>query len=342
MDKKKLEVLKKDLQDGSSHFLDYLLSDNVSDTISLSGIRIRKVFSPLLRFVYGFQSEYKFVLDKREKLKRTNKGKIFIVNHRQGDDMVFSAMAAGKSGYFVFGNPILACEKFTNGFGLGAYGMIITKRDDKNSRKATTEKMRYVLENKGNIIIFAEGYWNLDDDGLSDDRHMADDHNSESWLIQDLNIGPLRLAQELGCDVVPVILHYDESNNMKCYARRGSAFRISKEDDVFVKKDEFKDIMNTMYYELMQKYSYHKRSDLESCGLTLKEQWELLKARLVAGCDIDRIGYKLDLRDEKRIGKAKVVKGVTVNEEAFEHLKYVNYDRSNAYLLSKKLTGIRR
>lgn len=236
INKDKIKILLDDIKNDTSHSLNYLLSNEVQETLSLHGIRIRKIFSPLMRFIYGFQSDYKFVLDSREKLSRGKLGKIFVVNHRQGDDMVLSAKAIAKSGYFVFGNPTLSCESFANGFGLWSYGMIIVKRDDKLSRKSAMEKMRYVIKNGGNIIIFPEGYWNLADNGQKDECHGADSHNSENWLIQDINIGVLRLAKELGCEIVPTILHYDEYNDMKCYARRGNSFKVLSNDDVFQKK----------------------------------------------------------------------------------------------------------
>jgi 1-acyl-sn-glycerol-3-phosphate acyltransferase len=203
--------------------------------------------------------------------------------------MVFSAKAVRKSGYFVFGNPTLACESLMNGFGLWSYGMILVKRDEKSSRQACMEKMRFLINNGANVIIFPEGYWNLADNGLKDEKHGADNHNSENWLIQDINIGVLRLAKELGCEIVPTILHYDEYNNMRCYARRGKAVSVSNTDDIFQKKDELLEIMDTMYYELMEKHSFYTRQQLEENNLSLKEQWELLKKKLISDCDIDKV-----------------------------------------------------
>ena len=338
----KIISIKNDIKYNQSHSLNYLLSNEVQETLSKRGIIIRKITAPLLRFIYGFQSDYKFVLDSREPLKYTKKGKIFIVNHRQGDDMVFSAKAIGKSGYFVFGNAILSLESLPNGYGLWAYGMILLDRNNQENRKACYKKMKYVLENGGNIIIFPEGYWNLSDDGQKDEKHLADGHNSENWLIQDFNIGAFRLAKETGCDIVPTILHYDEEGTMRCYARRGKTFHISEKDDIFQVKDEVLTYMRTIYYELMEKYSSYSRREIESEELTLKAKWEKLKEELLAFCDIDSVGYKLDLKDEKKIGKAKVMNGVITNEDAFEHLKYINYNKRNAYLLSRKNTGINK
>ena len=333
--------LKNDIKNGTSYSVDYLLSSEIEKTLSKKGIKVRKLFSPLLRLIYKTQTDYKLVKERSSVIKDKGKGKIFVINHRQADDIVLGANAVGESGYIVFGNKYLALDT-TNGLGLWAYGMILLDRDYDLNRNSTYEKMKYVIENGGNIIIYPEGYWNLDDDGLSDERHNADDHNSENWLIQDINIGVVRLAQETGCPIVPTILHYDETHKDICYSKKGDSFYVSKDDDIFAKKDELVEKMTTIYFGLMEKYSSYKRSYLERNGVTLKEQWEVLKQKLVSACDIDSIGYKLDLQNEKLIGKAKVVNTIITNEEAFEHLNDLDINENNAFLLSKRLSGRKR
>ena len=209
---KKIELLKKikkDLINKTSYSIDYLADLSVDKTVSEKGIKIRKIFSPLLRFLYSSQSKYKLIKEKKSGKIQSKNGKIFVVNHRQADDIVLGVNAIGEDGYIVFGNKNLVLDT-TNGLGLWAYGMIMLDREDKNSRHKTYEKMKFIIEHGGNIIIFPEGYWNLDDNGLSDYRHGSDLHNSESWLIQDINIGVIRLSQETSCPIIPTILHYDE------------------------------------------------------------------------------------------------------------------------------------
>lgn len=310
----------KDLINRTSHSVSFLLDNSVSKTISKKGILFRKVFAGLMRAVYLTQTDYKLVIHKREKLARSKNGKIFAINHRQADDIVLGANAVGKSGYIVFGNKYLALET-TNGIGLWAYGMILMERENVISRKATYEKMKYVIEHGGNIIIYPEGYWNLADDGQADEYHLADGHNSENWLIQDINIGIVRLAKETGCEIVLTILHYDEVGDKYCYAYRGKGIRVEEQDDIFVKKDELVHIMTNMYWGLMELYSQYRRVDLEKEGISLKQSWEGLKEQLRRDCDIERIGYQLDLADEKRIGKAKVVHPVVTSEEVFSWMQ---------------------
>lgn len=320
-----------DIRNGSSHSVDFLLKEDAQDCLSVSGIRVRKFFAPLLRLVYRTQTPYKIRIDHREPLAYSKKGRIFAINHRQGDDIVTGANVAGQSAYIVFGNKYLSLDT-TNGLGLWAYGMILLDRDNKTNRHNTYDKMKYVLEHGGNIIIYPEGYWNLGDNGEADERHGADGHNSENWLIQDFNIGIFRLAQETGCEIVPTVLHYDEHGKKVCYGRRGKVITVKADDDIFEKKEQLLTVMRTMYYEMMEKYSSYMRTELESNGQSIYEQWTELKKKLVKDCDIDRTGYHLDLADEKRIGKAKVAKPVTTQTDAFSHLQHLNLCKENAFL----------
>lgn len=334
--KQRVELLVNDLKNGTSHSVDFLKSNEVSKTLSVKGIKIRKIFSPFLRAIYKSQSEYKLVVDHREKLEKTKVGKIYILNHRQSDDIVLGVNAIKDSGYVLFGNDNLAFET-VNGLGLWAHGMIRLDRQDEFSRMSIPDKMKFVLQNGGNVIVYAEGYWNLVDDGKSDEKHLADGHKSENWLMQDINIGALKVAQELGAQVVPTLLHYDEVGEKRCYTRREGAITISKTDDIFEKKQEVLDVMNSSLYKMMDKYSYYKRKFLEKDGVTLKEQWDKLVKELIAACDIKQIGYELDMANEKLIGKAKVVKPVTTFEDTHEFLYKLKINKNNEFLFDQNL-----
>lgn len=327
-----------DLFHGTSHCVSYLQSLSVDDTLSVAGIHIRRVFAPALRLIYKTQTNYEIVIDSREKLSKSKLGRIYAINHRQADDIVIGANAVGKSGYVVFGNPHLAFETL-NGLGLWAYGMILVNRDIRASRRSAYEKMKFVIENGGNVIIYPEGYWNLEDNGEEDECHDADGHNSENWLIQDINVGILRLAKETKCEIVPTVLHYDEVKKKRCYISRGAPFRVTASDDVFTKKDELVSTMRNMYFALMEKYSSYKRAMLEEEGISLRVQWKTLGEGLCRACAIPRIGYRLNLTDEKRIGKAKVANPVITRSKAFEHLGMLTPCKENAFLFRGTTTN---
>lgn len=83
-----------DIKNGSSHSVDFLLKENVQDCLSVTGIRVRKIFAPLLRLFYRTQTPYKIKIDYREPLPHSKKGRIYAINHRQSDDIVIGANVA--------------------------------------------------------------------------------------------------------------------------------------------------------------------------------------------------------------------------------------------------------
>lgn len=329
-----------DLKNKTSNSVSFLLDDSVSKTLSKKGIWLRKSFAPIMRKAYLGQSEFKLIMDRKEPLPKTRVGKIFMINHTCADDIVLGVNVVKKSGYILFGNKYLSLDTI-NGIGLWAYGQILVDRDDDFSRMSSKEKMKFVLYNGGNVIIYPEGYWNLADDGQKDENHLADDHNSENWLIQDFNIGGFKLAQETGALIVPGILHYDAFGKKICVGSRLNPIEVTRKDNVFTKKDEVIQVFLDEKYRLMEKYSTYNKEILEE-EKSLKEQWEELKEYFICSCDIEKTGYKLDLADEKRIGKAKVINGVITNEEAFAHLDNLNYNKNNAWLLQKTYGGRRQ
>lgn len=324
-----------DIKNRTSYSIDYLLSHRVEDCLSVGGIALRKAISPILRTAYRHHIDYKVIVDQSAPLKKSRKGRIFAVNHRQKEDIIASMLVADSSAYVVFGGMDIALDTF-NGIGLWAYGMILIDRDNPHSRKSAYDKIKYVINHGGNVIIFPEGYWNIADDGEKDDVHGADGHNSDSWLVQDLNIGAFRLAQETECEIVPVILHYDETKGNICYGHRGQPFTVGKNDDVFQKKDRFLTIMHTEYYRLIEKYSSYNRRELEKCGQSMKQQNDAWIKHLLEVVEIPRTGYKMDLLNEKRIGKAKSKTHIVTPKEAFDHIRQITPTVENAFVFRNK------
>ena len=79
--KSKIELLmdlKNDIKNGTSYSVDYLLSSEIEETLSKKGIKVRKLFSPLLRLIYKTQTDYKLVKERSSGIKDKGKGKIFL------------------------------------------------------------------------------------------------------------------------------------------------------------------------------------------------------------------------------------------------------------------------
>ncbi len=324
-----------DIRNKTSRCIDHLLSHKVEECLSLPGLKIRKIISPLLRKVYRNYVPYEIIKDCAVPLSKTDKGRIFAVTHRQKEDIIISMIAAEDSACVLFGGLDIALDTM-NGLGLWAYGVILIDREDKQSRKAAYNKMKFAIEHGANVTIFPEGYFNIADDGEMDRTHGADSHNSDSWLVQDLNTGTFRLAQETGCEIVPVVLHYDETNGNKCYYHRGRPVTVSADDNIVEKKDQLLTIMNTEYYKLIEKYSSYSRSHLEADGVSLKEKNAQWVNHLLEVCEIGHTGYRMDMLQEKRIGKARNKKHVVTFKEAFSHLNQIVPSAANAFLFRNK------
>lgn len=327
--------LPNDIKNKTSHSIEHLLSNNIQDCLSVAGIAVRKAISPALRKAYRKHIRYSLVADSAVPLPQSNKGRIFAATHRQKDDIIISMCVADCSAYTVFGGTEIALDTL-NGLGLWAYGIILVNRNDKISRQSAYNKMKYVIEHGGNIIIYPEGYFNIADDGEMDDVHGADGHNSDSWLVQELNLGAFRLAQETGCEIVPMVLHYDETDGKVCYTHRGTPFTVAETDDIISKKDQLLAYMQTEYYKLIEKYSAYSRNQLEENGTSLKHQHQQWTSHQLKRVEISHTGYKMDMASEKQIGKAKTKKHVVTYKEAFAHIKDIVPSAKNAFIFRNK------
>ncbi len=326
--------LLKDLKNKTSYSITPLLSDRVEDCVSVFGIKLRRIISPILRKAYKSHIHHRIVIDYRAKLTKSKKGRIFAANHIQKDDIIISLNVADSSGYTLFGGlPIILGTG--NGLGLAAYGIILVDRDRKDSRKAAYEKMKYIINNGGNVFVYPEGYFNIADDGQADARHGADDHNSDSWLIQDMNMGIFRLAQETGSEIVPLILHYDTVGENICYGHRGTPLSVGTEDNIFEKKNQLVERMQTVYYNLIEKYSSYNRKTLETEGLSLKQQNKRFAEKILTETYVPHTGYIMDMAQEKYIGKAVNKKHIVTAQEAFAHLDRIVPSKNNAFLYRK-------
>lgn len=85
----------------------------------------------------------------------------------------------------------------------------------------------------------------------------------------------------------------------------------------------------------MEKYSNYTIEQLSKKGINLEKNWQELKKELINSCDIKKVNYHLDLLDEKRIGKAKVINPVITEEEVYQALDSVELTKNNASILTR-------
>lgn len=116
---------------------------------------------------------------------------IFVSNHGFRDDVLASVLAAGRHAYKICGSLPMFYNSF-NGFASSLIGDIVVNRKVKESRRASLEKAKRVLDLGTDLIIYPEGGWNK-----TMERPML-----ELWG------GVYEISKAAKCEVIPII-HYN-------------------------------------------------------------------------------------------------------------------------------------
>ncbi len=227
--------------------LEYLLDNNPDNVLSYRGIRIRKFINPVFRNLVQFTSNNKFHIERTCELPK-NRPLIFSPTHGFRDDVAMTIKTIGTHAYLLYGS-IPDFYYSIDGIALWVNGTIIVDRKNKESRKASKLKMKKAIELGANVIIFPEGVWN----------------KTENLIVQKLYPGIYDVAKETGALVVPVATILESGF---CHSIMEPPFDIteySKKEGLEVLRDK----MATAKYELMEKYSYCERKNLEP----INEYW---------------------------------------------------------------------
>lgn len=249
-------------------FLEYLLSNDSKKVISSAGIRLRKLIYPVLRVIAPLSTKNRLKIVQKAPLPKHDPV-IFACSHGFKDDVLFSALAAQKSAYILFGG----LERFfhtSDGLMLWLNGVILLDRDDRNSRRASIDKMIYAIRNGASIILFPEGSRN----------------RTANLPVQRLFSGVYDVVKETGAFVIPLVTHID---NGICYVSRGPAFDLGsydREKGLMFLRDQ----MATAKWELVEDYSPASRATVLG-GKSRNEYWkEYIRAMVT-----DRYGR--DMKD---------------------------------------------
>lgn len=285
-------------------FLERLLENNYKSGLSKHGILIRKIISPVIRFIVPFVTPN----SKLNVLRRAEIPKapvIFAATHGFREDAEHTVVMAGRQAYALNGSLEQTFNSF-DGIALWLGGMILVDRADKESRKSAKEKMVYALKLGASIIMYPEGTWN----------------KSPNELISGLFPGIYDVAKESGALVVPIATY---RNGNKAYGIRGEAFDICSYDrdiGIMVLRDK----MATMQFEMIEKYGQCKRSDLPY-GKDADRYWDKYIDDLMA--ELEFYEYELERHTKYR------PKGITSPKEAFEYLQHLVPCKENAFLFRK-------
>lgn len=253
------------------HLFGYLLKNDPDSTISKNGVKLRKYINYIIKKIGPSFLEVPQVFENRNDLTNSKKydndillpdhSVIWASNHAFKDDTLASILALKRNAYIIFGS-VPQFYNTIDGFTAWLNGVIMTNRKVKNSKSASLEKVKKVVEYGADIMMFPEGVWN----------------KTSEKLIINFWPGIYRIATENNMKVVPVV-HYikdccetkttdniihtvvDDPIDLSCMSEKAGL-------------EYLREVIGTWYYLMMEKYGKSTRKE-EMIGYSSSiEKWE--------------------------------------------------------------------
>ena len=293
----------------NNRFLNYLLDHDPEKTASKRGLSFRRFLRPVFDVIIPLKTPDKLQILSRGKLPAEGRPIIFAATHGFKEDVDNSLLTIGRHAYILVGS-LEQFFKTTDGILAWANGVILVDRTDKESRKASKEKMVHILKMGGNVLMFPEGTWNL----------------SPNQLVAGIFPGVYDTAKEAGALVAPVATH---RHGEMVYSILGNAFDITKYERSRGLKI-LRDKMATLKWRIMEgKTPVIKRSTLptgDEADLYWQQQISDLK---------DEVDYFEHELEERSVYKHK---DIIHKDEVFDFMKRMLPHHKNAFLFNRKLT----
>lgn len=256
----------------------------------------KKFIHPLLLNIMKITLKQKLVLFNDNKINYDGPV-IYAVNHTNSHDVPAVSNVIKEHCYILAGTENLRLiERIM--FHLNGV-IFINRKNSERKNKSKDEIIKLLLEGN-NLLIFPEGTWNI----------------LENQIMLPLNWGIVEIAKKANVPVIPIALEYYDD---VYYANVGDAISFDIQETKQEGISKLRDSMATLRWEIWEKYSQVKRSDisLESFNQELEKAYSEYK--------------KLDKEYEKTL-----ILNLNDNaDQVFEHLKHLNYNQNNAFLLGK-------
>lgn len=276
---------------------------------SIKNVDTRKKAYYLLRQLLVAQriinrNKIEIIGDKREK---TTKPIIYAVNHIGKFDIEIVLEALKDHTYVLLGDPEYMYHTVEDAF-LRLNGVIYVDVYNKGDRKVAKETTIKLLHQGGNVMWFPEGIWNL----------------SPNQIILPCSYGIIDAALESDAVIVPVGI---EQVDNKFYVNIGSNIYLNqyedKKHDNHFKKVAIRDLrdrMATLKWEIWEQLGHNIRENIPN---DYYEKFVNERIEEWPNFTIDDIN--------NRVFKEK---GISTYDEVFEHLKHIDYNYDNAFLLN--------
>ena len=224
---------------------------------NLRGINWRDKLHPILLKLFSLnrclidKQTLTVINDKREK---TDKPVIYAITHIGKFDLQIVSEAIKDHQYTFAGDPE-TMYRTSDGFFLSLNGLVYCDTESKTDRRIAQATAIDLVKENQNLMIYPEGVWNL----------------SANLLMLPLFSGVINIAQQTGCDIIPVAI---EQYGNDFVVNIGSNFKVNEEflDDadnkkyVETKKEQLRNIMATLKWEIIESRPMIKRTDLGDYG----------------------------------------------------------------------------
>lgn len=250
----------------------YLLDPEDMSSFTKEGIKKRKVFNAIVRRLGPAFLKTKQIMEDRKELAGDyfdvaplnipDEPVIFVSNHGFRDDILGSLLAAGRHAYVMFGS----LPQFYNeieGPLLFGNGTILVNRKVKESRAASLDKSKSVIENGCSLIVFPEGVWN----------------KSPNQLTLPLWRGAYEIAKQTGAKIVPIV-HYIKDPTLTT-PKEENPFHTVVDNPIDVSEmtekealDAISEKFSTWNFLMMEKYGQSTREEVLGGFSNSQEAWE--------------------------------------------------------------------
>lgn len=312
----------------------YLLDPEDMSSFTKEGIKKRKVFNAIVRRLGPSFLKTKQIIEDRkelageyfdvEPLNIPDEPVIYVSNHGFRDDILGSILAAGRHTYVMFGS----LPQFYNeieGPLLFGNGVIIVNRKVKESRAASVDKSKSVIENGCSIIIFPEGVWN----------------KSPNQLTLPLWRGAYEIAKQTGAKIVPIV-HYIKDPTLTT-PKEDNPFHTVVDNPIDVSEMSEKEALeaisekfSTWHFLMMEKYGQTTREEALAGYESSQEAWdEQLRLRSKTA---DKYDFEMETKADYR------PKEIVLPEDVFSSIADLEITRENAVevLAARKIVRERK
>lgn len=285
-------------------FLEYLMDNSPNAGITQIGIRFRKIISPLVRLAIPFTIPTKLRVIRRAKM--PNRPIIFAAAHGFKEDAECTLVTANRCAYMLIGALTQVFRTF-QGVTAWLVGPILVNRLDKESRRASKEKVIRAIQLGASIIIFPEGTWN----------------KSPNLLMNKLFPGVYDIAKATGALVAPIATHRESGHVYSILDECFDITQYSQTEGMLVLRDK----LATLRWELMETYSPGRLEDMPPVEQA-NSYWENFINDLMA--EVEFYDYEEELHTKF------VDKNIIEYCEVFSHLSDLQPNCSNAFLFNKR------